>query len=116
MLTHAHRAHWHAQETVAKTILAAAHAKRLATQGHLTHVRWASYRWRAIAVWWGEARLPMRAMRGYRFLLIIRGALCVTLRCSHSRRASSLSACSHAGWRTTHVPHRTRRSMGWEAR
>ena len=73
MLTHAHRAHWHAQETVAKTILAAAHAKRLAAQGRLLHVRWASYRWRAVAVWWSEARLPMRAIRGPRGLSPLRG-------------------------------------------
>src|SRR6188474_672403 len=55
MQTHTHRAHWYAQETVAKTILAAAHAKRLAAQWRLSHVRWATYRWRAAAAWWGKA-------------------------------------------------------------
>ena len=35
MRTHTQRAHWHAQDTVAKTLLAAAHAKRRAAQGRL---------------------------------------------------------------------------------
>jgi hypothetical protein len=61
MQTHAHRAHWHAQETVAKTILAAAHAKRLAARGRLPHGRWATYRWRAIAARWGKALWTMQA-------------------------------------------------------
>ena len=42
MTTHAHRTHLHAQETVAKTVLAAAQAKHLAAQGRLPHVRWAT--------------------------------------------------------------------------
>ena len=74
MPTHAHRAHWHAQETVAKTILAAAHAKRLAAQGRLPHVRWATRRRLAAAARWGEALLAMRAVRGGRSLSTTRGA------------------------------------------
>ena len=54
MPIHAYRAHWHAQETVAKTVLAAAHAKRTAAQGRLHHVRWAMRRQRAAAARWGE--------------------------------------------------------------
>ena len=73
MQTHTHRAHWYAQETVAKTILAAAHAKRLAAQWRLSHVPWATYRWRAAAAWWGKALWPLRAIRGHRVLSPRRG-------------------------------------------
>jgi uncharacterized membrane protein YecN with MAPEG domain len=73
MLTHAHRAHWYAQETVAKTLLAAACAKRLAAQGRLIHVRGATYRWRVIAVWWGKVRWPMRARGVGRIHFLLRG-------------------------------------------
>ena len=73
MPTHAYRAHWHAQETVAKTILAAAHAKRLAAQGRLIHVRWAIRRQRAAAARWGEAPRATRAVYGSRFFSITRG-------------------------------------------
>ena len=75
MLTHAHRAHWHAQETVAKTVLAAAHAKRTAVQGRLHHVRWAPRRQRHGVAHWGGAPLTMWAVRGGRFLSTTRGTL-----------------------------------------
>ena len=61
MRTHTQRAHWHGQDTIAKTLLTAAHAKRLAAQGRLPYGRWATYRWRAIAARWGEALLTMQA-------------------------------------------------------
>ena len=65
MRTHTQRAHWHAQETVAKTLLAAAHAKRRAAQGRLIHVRWPTRRQRAATASWGAALLaPWVGWRG----------------------------------------------------
>ena len=74
MPIHAYRAHWHAQETVAKTVLAAAHAKRLAAQGRLHHVRWAMRRQLITGAGRGEAPRAMRAGRGGRSLSTMRGA------------------------------------------
>ena len=73
MQTHTHRAHWYAQETVAKTILAAAHAKRLAAQWRLSmcggpHTGGVPQRQV------GEGTGAMRAMRGCRSLSTTRGA------------------------------------------
>ena len=65
MRTHTQSAHWHAQETVAKTLLAAAHAKRRAAQGRLIHVRWPTRRHRAATARWGAALLaPWVGWRG----------------------------------------------------
>ena len=55
MPTHKDRAHLHAQETVAKTVLAAAHAKRMAAQGRVTQVRWSTHRQPAAAAGQHEA-------------------------------------------------------------
>ena len=65
MRTHTQSAHWHAQETVAQTLLAAAHATRRAAQGHLIHVRWPTRRQRAATASWGAALLaPWVGWRG----------------------------------------------------
>jgi hypothetical protein len=65
MRTHTQSAHWHAQETVAQTLLAAAHAKRRAAQGRRIHVRWPTRRQRAATARWGAALLaPWVGWRG----------------------------------------------------
>lgn len=60
MPTHKDRAHLHAQETVAKTILAADHAKRMAAaQGRLPQARWSTRRQPAAEAGQPEAPLAI---------------------------------------------------------
>jgi hypothetical protein len=78
MSIHKDKAYVHTQETVAKTVLVAAHAKRLAAQGRLTHARWTTRRQRAVMLGQGEAPLATRAGSRGRSLSTMRGAACVS--------------------------------------
>jgi hypothetical protein len=74
MPTHKDQAHLYAQDTVAKTVLAAAQAKRTTARGRRTPVRWMTRRPRATAPGWGQAALATWAGHGCRVLTTMRGA------------------------------------------
>jgi hypothetical protein len=74
MPTHKDQAHLYAQDTVAKTVLAAAQAKRTAAQRRRTPVRWTTRRPQAIASGWGQVALVRHVRRASRFLPTTRGA------------------------------------------
>jgi hypothetical protein len=74
MPTYKDTAHVHTQETVAKTVLAAAQATRTAAQGRRTPVRWTTRRPRATVPGWGQVALATWVGHCCRFLTTMRGA------------------------------------------